>query len=113
MQFHVWKLLKNVVGWIHRRNQMEHKSFKVGDRVVVVHPEDNFKTVGLTGTVVYIVGNHVGVQHDEPFLYGHGCDGRSIDGCGLWYSKPKSQLRIIVDLKNVRNNLSDIFLGEE
>jgi len=73
--------------------------FRIGDRVEVVAPEDNYPTVGLRGTIVWSNSDYdmVGVQHDEKFRGGHTCTKHnkkfSESGKGLWYYSPAHQLK--------------------
>ena len=86
---------------------------KIGDRVLVVQPEDDYETVWLTGTVVSFENNCVGIQHDKPFPGGHQCRGKATDGFGLWYSHPCDQLQLLAEIVEIEANVSSVFLEEE
>lgn len=58
--------------------------FKVGDRVRAINKVDGVDLIGKCGTVVSVNDGfwsaRLGVEFDEPFPYGHDCNGRGKSG---------------------------------
>jgi hypothetical protein len=64
---------------------MKH-DFQVGDRVRILHSQDDLDPViGTEGTVCHVIGDKVGVEHDAFFDRMHTCLNHCIDKHGWYY----------------------------
>lgn len=64
---------------------MNH-DFQVGDRVRILDSQDGLDSaIGTEGTVCYVRGDQVGVEHDAFFEEMHNCCGHCINKHGWYY----------------------------
>lgn len=62
---------------------MGERAFKVGDRVIAISAfDENEDIIGVTGTVVEVIGTTMCSVNYDYDIGGHTCDGKCNDGHG-------------------------------